>query len=146
MATKKYKKWSKMKSIIEKYHKWLHGSPWDIFWAYIGTNIGSEICGHGDEWIRPVLIIKRYGNLHITLPLTSQGMYRDDSWVFCIKKYHHRVSSINFWKRSYIILNQVRTIDGKRFVQHYTDKNGSKPKLSIPEFLYIKNTLRRESK
>lgn len=142
--TKKYKKWAKMKSIIEKFHSWLHGSPWDIFWAYIGSNIGNEICWHGNGWIRPVLVLRRYGNLHLIAPMTSHGLYEDkENGLWLVKKYHHKISSVNFGRRSYLILNQIQTIDGKRFISHYTDKLGNKIRLWDSEFLFLKNEVRR---
>ena len=48
-----------------------------VYWISIGQNIGSEIYGKGDEFIRPVLVlnkiyIKDYINLFIGIPLSSQ--------------------------------------------------------------------------
>lgn len=153
---KKFKRWAKMKSIIEKYRRWFFAKPRDIIWAYIGTNIGTETCGHGNEWIRPVLIVKRYtihkSAQYLIVPLTSSGTYlsRNDNMVY-IKDFHHKITSIIFTtkdkngntknKTSYAILNQIKTISEKRLFKKYYIGNKKYAKISIDEFLEIKNKI-----
>lgn len=142
---KKYKKWAKMKSIIEKFHWWFAGNPRDIFWTNIGTNIGNEACWHGDGWIRPVLVIKRYGNLHLVVPMTTHWLYEDQgTWL--IKKYHHKITSLDFGRKSYLMMNQLQTIDRKRFTKKVYDKNGKYAQLWVDAFIYIKNQIRKQMK
>ena len=45
----------------------------DIWWCKIGENVGSEICGKGENFMRPVLIIKKLSKENfIGIPLTSK--------------------------------------------------------------------------
>lgn len=45
----------------------------DIWWCSIGFNIGSESYGKGENFRRPVLVIKKLSSdLCIALPITSQ--------------------------------------------------------------------------
>ena len=45
----------------------------EIWWCAIGENIGSEICGKGEIFARPVLILKKLGRFNfIGIPLTSK--------------------------------------------------------------------------
>ena len=52
----------------------------EIWWLAIGENIGAEINGKGTDFLRPVLIIRKYGDLFFGVPLSSQihqGMWYD---------------------------------------------------------------------
>ena len=52
----------------------------EIWWVMIGENVGSEVNGKGDDFLRPVLVIRKYGNLLFGVPLSSQvhrGMWYD---------------------------------------------------------------------
>lgn len=147
---KKYRKWAKMKSIIEKFHKPRHFSPWDIVWAYIWTNIWHEICGHGDWIERPVLILKRHWTIHTILPLTTSWLYRDElSWRWLLKRDHHKITSISFSKYnkalkkmvkydSYVVYNRVNSLDSKRFTRIPLDSNRIPAKLEATEFIEVK--------
>lgn len=45
----------------------------EIWWMAIGENIGTEVNGKGDDFLRPVLIIRKYGPKgFFGVPLTSQ--------------------------------------------------------------------------
>lgn len=48
----------------------------EIWWAYLGLNIGFEIDGKGKDFSRPVLVLKKYnGYSFLALPLsTSQSI------------------------------------------------------------------------
>ena len=45
----------------------------EVWWCAVGENIGSEICGKGKTFARPVLILRKLsGNNFIGIPLTSK--------------------------------------------------------------------------
>lgn len=55
----------------------------EIWWLMIGENIRAEINGKGDDFLRPVLVIRKYGNLFFGVPLSSQihqGMWYGQFW------------------------------------------------------------------
>ena len=51
----------------------------EVWWCRIGENVGSEICGKGRDFLRPVLIIKKLSRFNfIGTPLTSKEHF--GSW------------------------------------------------------------------
>ena len=156
---KKFKKWAQMKSIIEKYRWWFFAKPRDIVWAYIGTNIGTEICWHGSDYTRPVLIITRlavyWSTQYLIAPLTSSGTYFSREYQRAyIKDFYYKIKSIHFsetdknWnkknKPSYIALNQIRIISEKRLFKKYYLWNKKYAKLGVDEFLDVKSEIGRK--
>ena len=46
----------------------------EIYWANIGENIGFEQNGKGDDFMRPLLIFKKFSNnIFFGIPLSSQS-------------------------------------------------------------------------
>lgn len=71
----------------------------EIYWCYIGINVGNEQNG-GKNFQRPVLIIKKFTkNFILVIPITK-NLYHKGNWYIdiFIKKIKHK-----------LILNQVRT-------------------------------------
>lgn len=46
-------------------------------------------------------------------------------------------------KDSFLILDQIKTIDGKRIISKVKDKNDVDVMMDVPEFLFIRNELCR---
>jgi len=88
----------------------------EIWYTKMGVNIGFEENGKG-EFLRPVLILKKFGNLFFTVALTSKGK---DNHYFYYKFNDLDLSEKNrqYIDSSYAILSQVKTIDKKRFTQN----------------------------
>ena len=77
----------------------------EVWFCSLGTNIGFEQDGRGDEFLRPVLVLKKFNNeIFWALPMTKN-----------IKKgkYYYLVS-LDGHKQSSLILSQIRLIDAKR--------------------------------
>ena len=56
---KNFDHWNKSKKKIEvRRDKFLYKEG-DVWWCSVGLNIGTESCGKGGEFRRPVLIIKK---------------------------------------------------------------------------------------
>lgn len=72
----------------------------DIWWCAIGENVGSEMCGKGKTFARPVLIVRKLSKYDfIGVPLTSK--YHKGSW------YAH----FNFQGREQIaVVSQVENV------------------------------------
>lgn len=76
--------------------------PGEIFWCYLGINIGSEQNGSGIHKTRPVLIMNKFSeSFFLVGPLTSKKHIGD--WYVKIS-----------FNDSCLILNQVRPVDIKR--------------------------------
>jgi mRNA interferase MazF len=49
----------------------------EIWWSYIGLNVGYEQDGKGDGFVRPILVIKKFGSdTFVALPLTTKTRTR----------------------------------------------------------------------
>lgn len=45
----------------------------EVWWCAVGENVGSEICGKGETFARPVLVLRKLNRLSfIGIPLTSK--------------------------------------------------------------------------
>ncbi len=93
----------------------------EIYFAYIGQNIGYEVFGKGDEYLRPLVVLKKFGkNSFLGVPLTSKSKNGN---------FYH---TINYGNRTNTaLISQLKTFDAKRLKY----KIG---KLSIKEFARLK--------
>ena len=98
---KDFDKWNKLKINLEsKTQKYLFKEG-DVWWSFVGLNIGTESCGKGENFRRPVLVFKKLsGNSFIGIPLSTQK--KEGSWflelntragksyalIYQIKKFH----------------------------------------------------------
>lgn len=53
----------------------------DIFWVRVGENVGFEQNGKGDEFQRPVIIVKKYSP-HMFLGIPLSTTYREGSFFY----------------------------------------------------------------
>lgn len=78
----------------------------EIWWCNLGKNIGFEEDGKGEEFERPVLVLKVFNSeICICVPLTSKE-HND--------KFHCKVQ-IDSGITSYAILSQIRNLSTRRF-------------------------------
>ena len=76
----------------------------EIWWCALGMNIGSEEDGKGKNYLRPVLILRKFNkSVFYGLPVTSK--VKDD-------QFHVSINSGEI--KGSIILSQMRLIDSKR--------------------------------
>ncbi len=77
----------------------------DIWWCILGTNVGDEQDGKGDNFTRPVLVLKKFNsNIFIGIPLSTQ--LKDN-------KFYYRINFRNMDQS--LLLSQLRLMDAKRF-------------------------------
>ena len=61
----------------------------EIWWCVIGENVGSEICGKGKTFARPVLVLRKLDKYHfIGIPLTSKK--HNGSWYVSFE-FHNKL-------------------------------------------------------
>ncbi len=87
----------------------------EIWWCTLGVNVGSEQDGSGEEFRRPVLILRGLGKeTCLAVPLTTST-----------KRHPLRpsIGSVNEMEAR-ALLSQIRTMDTKRLVRkiEYPDK------------------------
>ncbi len=122
-----FDKWNrkKQKMHIEKQRPFFHEQ--EAWFCSIGANIGFEQDGNGDEFLRPVMILKKFNNeIFWALPMTKNAKEG---------KYYH-VVSISGRERSALILSQIRLVDAKRLAY----KIGS---VKQQDFILIKEKIRQ---
>lgn len=101
---KDFEKWNNKKEILHKEKERPFFHEGEIWFCSLGVNIGFEQDGVNDDFLRPVIILKKFNKeICLTLPLTRS--YKKGKYYFPIKLKG---------TESVVILSQVRLIDGKR--------------------------------
>lgn len=81
----------------------------EIWWCRLGLNVGFEQDGKGENFERPVLVIKAWSReTCLVIPLTTSK--RKNKFMFSVGHISHNSSS-----ESQVILSQIRLIDTRRF-------------------------------
>ena len=70
---KDFKGWMKLKEKIHKKGSFRTFREGEIWWCKVGENVGSEICGKGKDFLRPVVVVNKLSKYNfIGVPLTSK--------------------------------------------------------------------------
>jgi mRNA interferase MazF len=77
----------------------------DIWWCSFGQNIGDEENGKGDNFMRPVVVLKKF-NQNICLVAPTSTRLKDNKYYFEIEYNNQKYS---------VLMSQIRTMDAKRF-------------------------------
>lgn len=81
----------------------------EVWYVRMGENIGYEQNGKGSDYKRPVLVIKKLGNVFFTVAMTTKG--KDDSF------FYYKMPPTYCSEPSYLIVSQFKVIDKKRFIE-----------------------------
>jgi len=122
-----FNKWNqkKQKTHIEKQRPFFHEQ--EVWFCSLGANIGFEQDGRGSDFLRPVMILKKFNNqIFWALPMTKNAKEG---------KYYYIVS-ITGREQSALILSQIRLVDAKRLAY----KIGS---VKQDDFILIKEKIRQ---
>ncbi|MBI2023161.1 type II toxin-antitoxin system PemK/MazF family toxin [Candidatus Giovannonibacteria bacterium] len=111
---KDFQNWHNKKSNIDKIEKRPFFHEREIWFCYLGANIGFEQDGSGEEFLRPVLIVRKFNNeIFWGIPLTKAHKKLAKK----AEKYYFSFSFISDIK-SAAILSQIRLIDARRLSRH----------------------------
>jgi mRNA interferase MazF len=81
----------------------------EIWWVSIGINVGHEEDGKGEQYSRPVLILKKFNKYTFSgIPLSTTKK---------VGHYHHRF--IFEEKENVALLGQIKTFDSRRLINRY---------------------------
>jgi mRNA-degrading endonuclease toxin of MazEF toxin-antitoxin module len=106
-----FDKWNEIKKDINKKDIIRSFEERQIIYLKVGKNIGFEQDGKGDEFLRPVLIYKKFNNNQfIAFAMTSQNPNPKNA------KYYYQIKD-----KSYVILSQIKTYSAKR-ISHIIGK------------------------
>ena len=76
---KDFKKWMPLKERIHSVGREWEFREREMWWMAIGENVGTEVNGKGNNFLRPVLIVRKYGpGGFFGVPLSSQ--IHDGRW------------------------------------------------------------------
>jgi len=102
---KNFDKWNIVKKDINKEKKTIGFSQYEIIFMKVGENIGYEQNGKGKDFLRPILVYKKFNNrVFLGIPLTSQA--KDNKFHF---EFEYKET-----KKSFAILSQIKLFDIKR--------------------------------
>ena len=69
---KQFDKWNEVKKFVDDRTNIVNYKEREIFWTRIGENVGFEQNGKGNEFSRPVLVVKKLNkNLFFGVPLST---------------------------------------------------------------------------
>lgn len=85
----------------------------EIWFTKMGKNVGFEEDGKKD-FSRPVLVIKKVGNLFFTVALTTKGK-EDNHFYHKFKEVSFNTEHEDKGDKSFVILSQAKVMDKKRF-------------------------------
>ena len=107
----KFKQWMWQKISIHQKEKNPFYKEREIWWSQFGQNIGDEENGKGQNFMRPVIIVRKYNkNLALVLPTSSK--VKNNPYYY----------KINYKNTDYsVLLSQSRTIDTKRLKNKIAD-------------------------
>ncbi len=101
---KDFTNWHKIKRKIEQKENRIYFQVRDVFFCSIGENVGFEQDGRGEEFLRPIVIAKKFNNeVFLGIPLTHTNKKSEYYFSFNLNK-----------RKSVAIVSQVRLFDAKR--------------------------------
>jgi len=107
---KDFQKWHKRKTDLEEVPKRPFFHEREIWFCYLGVNVGFEQDGNEEEFLRPVVVFKKFNNeIFWGIPLTKLKKKKDKK----SEKYYYHFSFIKGVVSSAVI-SQVRLVDAKR--------------------------------
>lgn len=103
---KNFKTWHELKEKINNKDNAAYFKEREVWFCYLGCNVGYEQDGKGKYFLRPVLIFKQFNkNVFLGIPLTNA--VKNNKFYYTIKIQN---------KLHCLILSQIRLIDSKRLV------------------------------
>ena len=125
---KNFNRWNEVKKKTNNSKEIVYFKKQEVWWTRTGLNIGIESNGKGEEFTRPVLIIKKHNKYSCLVVFLTTNNKLDRSKT-CI--------DLENYPNTFIKLSQIKTIDSKRLVKKIfflNQDNFERIKRSIREF------------
>lgn len=101
-----YDKWNNVKKEISQNNKIYTFKVREIYWIKLGHNVGYETDGKGENFLRPVLVVRKFGkNTFLGVPLTTATK---------TDMFHFKFILTQNQKVNYANLSQIKLFDTKR--------------------------------
>lgn len=89
--------------------------PRELWFAHLGANVGFEQDGRGEEFLRPLLVLRKFNNeVCWVLPLTKKQKANNPYYMTVRYSGFPEVEGAALHS-SVVILSQLRLVDAKRF-------------------------------
>jgi len=106
---KDFQSWHNKKARIDQIPKRPFFREQEIWFCHLGANVGFEQDGSGEEFLRPVLIFRKFNNeIFWGIPLTKTNK---------TSKFYFRFSFLPGIESS-AVLSQIRLIDARRLARN----------------------------
>ncbi len=126
---KEFDKWNVQKKSIDDRGNAPYYHERDIWWCSLGVNVGFEQDGSGDEFRRPVLVMKGLSqHTCLVVPLTASAQ---------MHPLRFPIGSVD-GKDAHALLSQMRVVDTKRLVRKISRLNNEtfdSMKKAVQEFI-----------
>lgn len=109
---KDYRDWTPLKQTLnntDESRLFFHER--EIWYCHLGENIGFEQDGRGDQFLRPIVIIRKFNNdIFWGVPLTRTQKNLPFYFTFVVQS----DTDTNVDEKSTAVLSQIRLVDAKR--------------------------------
>jgi hypothetical protein len=103
---KRFAEWFNVKTELDKLIKFPRFQEGQVWWCYLGENIGHEENGKGSEFLRPVLIVKKFNN-RIFYGIPTSTKIKETKYYYPIHIKGRQIS---------LLMSQMRLIDAGRLL------------------------------
>lgn len=111
---KDFDKWHDKKAHVDGIEKRPFFHEREIWFCYLGANVGFEQDGTGEDFLRPIVIVRKFNNeIFWGIPLTKSKNERNKK-----ASPYYFVFSFTDNVKSVAILSQIRLIDARRLSRH----------------------------
>ena len=91
---KKFDEWNEVKKDISKKNRKFFIKEREIYWVHLGENIGYEQNGKGDEFLRPVLVYKKFSTNLFKVKNKDNCAILSQMRLFDTQRIHDRLGKI----------------------------------------------------
>ncbi|MGC9602848.1 MAG: type II toxin-antitoxin system PemK/MazF family toxin [Minisyncoccia bacterium] len=111
---KDYKKWHPLKKDLNNINEpRLFFHEREIWYCHMGENIGFEQDGRGEQFLRPMIIARKFNNsIFWGIPLTRTQ--KNLPFYFAFTPWLESAAQNNQHEKSTAVLSQIRLVDAKR--------------------------------
>lgn len=114
-----FNQWNEVKKSVQNDEKMRLFKKRDIFFIKMGQNVGYEQNGKGDDFVRPIVILKKITNhMFIGIPLSSQ--IKNGNWF-----YKFEFISKGKVSKNIAIIPQIKMYSSKRLLNKIGVMNNS---------------------
>ncbi len=113
--TKDFDGWHPKKKEMNARVESPHYHEREVWWCALGVNIGDESDGTGENFDRPILVIKGFSR-YVFIGVSLTGRNRTGKFYFPLGK----IDPDDAEAESSVVLSQMRLIDARRLVRRMT--------------------------